>query len=338
VPETGVICCIAYVAYWHIASARGGAAAAWPLAARAQQQSALPVIGFLNGGSSWEYAQMADAFRKGLGETGYVEGRNVWIEYRWAEGRYERLPALAADLIRRQVVLIAANTPATPVAKAATTTIPIVFLTSNDPVAAGLVASLNRPGGNLTGVAVLNVQIGPKRLELLHEAVPAARVVALLNNPTHPTAEVQSRDMQAAARNLGLQLHVLHGTTERDLDTAFATLVQLRAGALIVGADSFFVNQSEELAGLALRHALPAISLLRDFVAAGGLMSYGGDLADAFRLMGVYSGRVLKGEKPADLPVQQETKFALIINLKTAKALGLTVPLPLLGRADEVIE
>jgi putative ABC transport system substrate-binding protein len=224
------------------------------------------------------------------------------------------------------------------VAKAATTTIPIVFLTSDDPVAAGLVASLNRPGSNLTGVAVLNVQIGPKRLELLHEAVPAARVVALLNNPTHPAAEAQSKDMQAAARSLGLQLHVLHASSERDLDAAFATLLQLRAGALIVGADAFFVNQSEQLAALALRHGVPTISLIREFAAAGGLMSYGGDLADAFRVMGVYSGRILKGEKPADLPVQQETKFALIINLKTARALGLTIPLPLLGRADEVIE
>jgi ABC-type uncharacterized transport system substrate-binding protein len=314
-----------------------GAAAVWPLAARAQQP-AMPVIGFLNGGSSWEYAQIADAFRKGLSETGYVEGRNVWIEYRWAEGRYERLPALAADLVRRHVTLIAANTAATPVAKAATTTIPIVFLVAADPVAAGHVASLNRPGGNLTGVALLNIEIGPKRLELIHELVPAARVVALLSNPANPNSERQSRSIEAAAHSLGLQLHVLHASSERDLDAAFATLAQLRAGALIIGADAFFINQSEQLGALALRHAVPAIALYREFVAAGGLMSYGGDLADAYRLMGVYAGRVLKGEKPADLPVQQETKFALIISLKTAKALGLTVPLPLLGRADEVIE
>src|SRR5215475_1217914 len=318
-------------------AALGGAVAAWPLAARAQQP-AMPAVGFLNGGSSWEYAQMADAFRKGLGETGYIEGRNVWIEYRWAEGRYERLPALAADLVRRQVSVIAANTPASPIAKAATTSIPIVFLTSADPVAAGLVASLNRPGGNLTGVAVLNVEVGPKRLELLHEAVPAASVVALLINPINPNSERQSKDMQAAARSLGLQLHALHASTERDFDTAFARLVQLRAGALIIGADAFFINQSEQLGALALRHAVPAISFYREFVAAGGMMSYGGDLIDAYRLMGVYGGRILKGEKPADLPVQQETKFALIINLKAAKTLGLTVPLPLLGRADEVIE
>jgi putative tryptophan/tyrosine transport system substrate-binding protein len=315
----------------------GGAAATWPLAARAQQP-ALPVIGFLNGGSSWEYAQIADAFRKGLEETGYVEGRNVWIEYRWAEGRYERLPALAADLVRRQVSVIAANTAATPVAKAATTTIPIVFITATDPVAAGLVASLNRPGGNLTGVGLLNVETGPKRLELLHEAVPAARVVALLNNPSNPNSERQLRELQAAAGTLGLELHALDARSERDFDTAFATLAQLRAGALIIGADAFFINQSEQLAALVLRHAVPAIFSYRDFVAAGGLMSYGGDLADGYRLLGVYSGRVLKGEKPANLPVQRETKFALIINLKTAKALGLTIPLPLLGRADEVIE
>src|SRR5262245_31719561 len=270
----------------------GGAAAAWPLAARAQQ-SALPVIGFLNGGSSWEYAQITAAFRNGLSETGYVEGRNVWIEYRWAEGRYERRPARAPDLVSRQVIAIAAHTPATPAAKAATTGIPIVFLTSTDPVAAGLVDSLNRPGGNLTGVALLNVDIGPKRLELLHELVPAANVVALLSNPTNPNSERQSRIMQAAARTLGLQLHVLHASTERDFDAAFATFVQLRAGALIVGADAFFINQSEQLGALALRHAVPAISFYREFVAAGGMISYGGDLRDAFPAWRQYDRRDL---------------------------------------------
>jgi putative ABC transport system substrate-binding protein len=314
-----------------------GAAAAWPLAARAQQAT-VPVIGFLNGASSWEYARNAAAFRQGLSETGYVEGRNVFVDYRWAEGHYDRLPELAADLVRRQVTVIAANTPAAPVAKAATMTIPIVFVTASDPVAAGLVGSLNRPGGNLTSVALLNVEIGPKRLELLHEAVPTATVIALLINPTNPNGDTQLRAMQSAARTLGLQLHVLHASTERELDPAFATLRQRRAEALVIGADGFFINQSEQLAALARRHAVPAMFLYREFVAAGGMMSYGGNLTDAFRLMGVYSGRILKGEKPSDLPVQQATKFQLIINLKTANALGLTVPLSLLGRADEVIE
>jgi putative ABC transport system substrate-binding protein len=315
----------------------GGAAAAWPVGAHAQQP-ALPAIGFLNGGSAWEYARLAAAFRQSLGETGYVEGRNVLVEYRWAEGHYERLPELAADLVRRQVMVITANTQAVPAAKAATTTIPIVFNSSADPVAAGYVASLARPGGNLTGVSSLSVEIGPKRLQLLHEMVPTATVIAALINPTNPNAEAQSSALQAAARDIGLQLHVLHASTERDFDTAFATLLQLRAGALVIGVDAFLINRSELLAALALRHAVPAIFLYREFVAAGGLMSYGGSNTDAYRLSGVYAGRILKGEKPADLPVLQATKFALIINLKTAKALGLTVPLPLLGRADEVIE
>jgi len=315
----------------------GGATAAWPLTAYAQQPT-MPVIGFLNGASAWEYAHMAAAFRQGLGETGYVEGRNVLVEYRWAEGRYERLPTLAAELVRRQVAVLVANTPAVPVAKAATTTIPIVFQTGADPVASGLVASLSRPGGNLTGVTGLNVELGPKRLELLRESVPTATAMALLVNPTNPNAGIQSRDLQAAARTLGLKLHVLHASTDRDFDRVFASLVELRAGALVIGPDGFFISRSEQLTALALRHAVPTISQYREFATAGGLMSYGGSQTDAYRLMGVYTGRILKGEKPANLPIQQATKVELIINLKTAKALGITMPLPLLGRADEVIE
>ena len=298
----------------------------------------MPVIGFLNSASPDLYAGRVRAFRQGLSESGYVEGRNVLVEYRWAEGHYERLPALAADLVRLPVAVIAANTPAVPVAKAATGTIPIVFIFGGDPVAAGLVASLNRPGGNLTGVTTLNVELGPKRLELMHELVPAATVIALLVNPTNPNAETLSRDMQAAARTLGLQVHILHASAERDFDMVFASLAQQRANALVIGPDAFFISRIEQLAELALRHAVPTISQYREFAAAGGLVSYGGSVADAFRLVGVYSGRILKGAKPADLPVQQATRVELIINLKTAKALGLKISLPLLGRADQVIE
>jgi len=314
-----------------------GGAVAWPFAVRAQQP-AMPVIGFLNSSSPDLYAYLVRAFRQGLSETGYIEGQNVAVEYRWAEGQYDRLPALAADLVRRQVAVIAANSPAAVAAKAVTTTIPIVFDSGTDPVQLGLVASLNRPGGNLTGVSNLNVELGPKRLQLLRELVPTAASIALLINPANRNAESLLQEHQVAARTFGLPLHVAYARTDRDLDTAFATLVQLRAGALVIGGDPFFVSRSNQLGALALRHALPAIFQTRKFAAAGGLMSYGGSLEDAYRLVGVYTGRILKGEKPADLPVQQSTKTELIINLKTAKALGITVPLPLLGRADEVIE
>src|SRR5262245_55537590 len=314
----------------------GGAAAAWPLAARAQQK--LPVIGFLNGGSAWEYAHLAAAFRQGLRETDFVEGPNVLVEYRWAEGHYERLPIMAADLVRRSVAVIVANSPAAVAAKAATTTIPIVFTTSTNPVELGFVASLNRPGGNLTGATTLGIELGPKRLELLHELIPTASSVALLVNPAGPTAEIQSKELAAAARTVGVQLHVLRASSESQLDTVFATLVQLQAGALVIGSDPFFTSRMEQLSALALRHAVPAIYQYREFVAVGGLLSYGASARDTYRLAGVYSGRILKGEKPADLPVQQSTKVELIINVKTAKALRLTVPPSLLARADEVIE
>jgi ABC-type uncharacterized transport system substrate-binding protein len=313
-----------------------GGVTAWPLAARAQQV-AMPVIGFLGDITPDRNA----AFRQGLGETGYVEGRNVAIEYRWSEGQYDRLPAMAADLVRRPVTVIAAmdGTPAALAAKAATTTLPIVFAVGVDPVEFGLVASLNQPGGNLTGITSLNVEVEPKRLELLHELVPTATSIGLLVNPTSLTlAETQSKNLQAAARTLGVQLHVLHASTERDFETVFATLFQLQLGALVIGGDVFFNNRAEQLAALSVRHAVPTIFQYRQFTAAGGLMSYGPSRTDSYHLAGVYIGRVLKGEKPADLPVQQLTKIELFINLKTAKTLGLTFPLTLLGRADEVVE
>jgi putative tryptophan/tyrosine transport system substrate-binding protein len=320
----------------------GSAAAAWPLAALAQQP-AMPVVGFLNAASPDLFAHVVRAFHLGLSETGYVEGRNVAIEYRWAENQYDRLPELAAELVRRRVSVITtgSSTLAALAAKAATTTLPIVFLMGSDPVQFGLVASLNRPGGNLTGITTLNLEMTPKRLQVLRELLPTMTIMAVLVNPTNApaTVETEVRQVQAAAHTLGLQMvQVLQASTERDLDSAFSTLIQRRAGGLVISADTFFSGKSVELAALASRHAVPTISPYRDFVTAGGLMSYGGSVTELYRLAGVYTGRILKGEQPADLPVQQVTKVQLAINLKTAKALGLTVPTSLIGRADEIIE
>jgi putative ABC transport system substrate-binding protein len=317
----------------------GGAAAVWPLAARAQQP-AMPVIGFLNSRAPGEVPELMAAIRQGLKDTGFVEGQNVVIEYRFAGNHYDRLPALAADLVHSQVAVIAApTTPAALAAKAATTTIPIVFSTAADPVRLGLVASLSRPRGNVTGTTQLGAEVAPKRLELLHELVPTASIMALLVNPANPTlAETQSREVLSAAHTRGLELHVLNASTERDFDGVFANLVQLRAGGLVIAADPFFTTQQEQLAALAAHHAVPAVYENREFAVAGGLMSYGASLADQYHLVGFYVGRILKGEKPGDLPVQQSAKVELFLNLKTAKALGLTFPLTLLGRADEAIE
>ena len=316
-----------------------GGAAAWPLAARGQQ-AAMPVIGLLGATSAQGFAAQLAAFRRGLAETGVVEGRDAVIEYRWAEDDYGRLPALASDLVRRQVAVIATmgGNAASVAAKAATRTIPVVFHGSVDPVEAGFVASLNRPGGNLTGVVSLNVDTGQKRLELIHELVPSASTIALLLNPTNVVAETQSKDLEAAARTLGVNLQVLRASTKGELEPAVAALNQLGVGGLVIGTDGFLVSRSADLAALTLHYAMPAIFQYRAFADAGGLMSYGGSITDSYRLSGVYTGRILKGEKPTDLPVQQATKVELIINLKTAEAFGLTVPLPLLGRADEVIE
>jgi ABC-type uncharacterized transport system substrate-binding protein len=316
-----------------------GGVAAWPVALRAQ--ASMPVIGFLGSESPALFASPLRFFRQGLREAGYVEGQNVAIEYRWAEGQNNRLPALAADLVRRQVNVIAApgTTPAALAAKAATTTIPIVFFTAGDPVALKLVASLNRPGGNITGMTSLGGELAPKRLELLHELMPTATVMALLVNPTNPAlANSTASQLQATAAILGLRLHVLHASTEGEFDSVFADLVRLRASALVIAIDSFFTGRRERLGALALRHRIPAIYQYLDFAAAGGVMSYGGSLAEPYHLVGVYTGRILKGEKPADLPVQQATKVELIINMKVAKAFGLEVPPGLLVRADEVIE
>jgi len=316
-----------------------GGAAAWPLAARAQQR-AMPVVGFVGSDSPDRWATQVRAFQQGLREVGYVEGGNVAIEYRWAEGQNERLSGLVIDLLRRPVsVLAVPGTPAALAAKVASTMVPIVFAIGADPVQIGLVASLKQPGGNVTGVVTLNVEIAPKRLELLHELFPTATNFALLVNPTNPAvAERVSKDVQAAARTLGIKLHVLRASSETELDTVLATAARLPAAGLVVCPDPFFSNRIEQLAALTIRHALPAVYEWREFTAAGGLLSYGNSRTDIFRQAGIYTGRILKGEKPADLPVQQATKVEMYINLKTARALGITIPLPLSGRADEIFE
>jgi putative ABC transport system substrate-binding protein len=315
-----------------------GGAAVWPIVARAQP--AMPVVGFLSSQAPDLPGPTVRSFHQGLAEAGYIEGRNVAIEYRWADGHYDRLPALAADLVRRKVTVIATTSgiPSAAAAKTATTTIPIVFSAGVDPVKAGLVASLNRPGGNITGVASLSVEVGPKRLQLLHEAVPAATTIGLLVDPANPNAETLSRDLVAAGRALRLQMHVLRASADREFAGVFEMLMQLHAGALMIGNDPFFTGRSATLAALALRYKLPAIYQYRDFADAGGLMTYGPSLPAIARQVGVYTGRVLKGEEPRDLPIQQITKLDLIFNLKTAKAFGLDIPATTLALADEVIE
>ena len=315
-----------------------GAAAGWPLAARAQQP-AMPVMGFLNSASPEPYAPMVAAFREGLKEVGYVEGRNVAIEYRWAEGQFDRLPSLAAHLIEQSVVVIVTfGFPATLAAKSATSTIPIVFITGGDPVNFGLVTSLNRPGGNVTGINMMLGALGPKRLELLHELVPAATTIGILINPNSPITDTHLALEQAAAREMGQQVIVGRASAKDDLDAAFAMFAERAAGALIINDDPFFTTSGQQLVALAARHRLPAIYYQRPFTTWGGLMSYGPSMMDTYRQAGIYAGRIMKGEKPADLPVQQPTKFELVINLGTAKALSLTVPDKLLALADEVIE
>ncbi len=314
-----------------------GGLLAIPLGARSQNSS-IPVIGFLSGQSPGPYAPYVAAFRKGLSETGYVEGKNVAIEFRWAESHPDRVPALAADLVRHQVAVLFATGGTAREAKAATATIPIVFTTGNDPVEGDLVASLAHPGGNATGVSFVPAELAAKRLELLHQLVPNATVIAMVLNPGFVNAESRARKVQEAARSFGLQLHVLSARTEQEIDAAFATLAKLRAGALLVDSDPFFNTRRDQLAALAARYAVPAIYDVRETVVAGGLMSYAGSIPEAFRQAGIYTGRILNGAKPADLPILQPTKVELVINLRTAKTLGLTIPQSLLLRADEVIQ
>jgi putative ABC transport system substrate-binding protein len=312
-------------------------AAAWPLAARAQQV-AVPIVGFLNGSSAWESAHIVGAFRQGLSEVGYVDGRNVAMDYRWAEGHYDRLSALAADLVRRQVAVIACNTPAAIAAKAATTTIPIVFSSGTDPIRLGLVSSLNKPGGNVTGVSFFSVMLEAKRLGLLRELVPTAAAFAVILNPQFPDFEAQANEIQEAGRRLGVPIQILRASSEREIDLAFAKLTELRAGGLLVGADPFLYSQRDYIVGLAARSGVPAIYEQRENAVAGGLASYGTNITDAYRQAGIYTGRILNGEKPGELPVLQPTKFELVINLKAAEALGLAIAPGVLAIADEVIE
>ena len=318
----------------------GGATAAWPLTARAQQASRMPVVGFLNAAIADHYKKFTNEFRRGLREMGFVEGQNVLVEYRWPQGYYERLPELAADLISRRVAVIAAtSTPAALAAKKATTTIPIVFTTGGDPVQLGLVTNIARPGGNVTGATQIALELGPKRVELLHQLVPKATVVALAVNPNNPAvAEVQIRDAQDAARSLGLQLEILRASTEEEFDKAVANLPQRVGGLVIAGGDSFFLSETAKLAAITVRHKVPAIFHGPEFAAAGGLLSYGGSVAASYHLAGIYTGRILTGEKPGDLPVQRSSKVEIFINLKTAKALGVTISQGLLISADEVFE
>jgi len=315
----------------------GGAAIAWPLAVRAQQPT-MPVIGFLSAVSPGPYVQYLAAFRRGLGQTGFIEGRNVVVEYRWAEGERGRLPALAAELVRRRVDVIVATGASVAAAKAATATIPIVALFGGDPVEEGLVGGLSRPGGNVTGVGLFAYSLGPKRLELLRELVPAAKLIAALVNPTNRAARGDRRDVEAAARAIGQRIDVLEASSESDFESAFASMARRATDAVLVMADPLFNNRRESLIALAERHAIPAIYEWREFTEAGGLMSYGSSLTEAQRQLGLYSGQILKGTPPAELPVQLAVKIELVINLRTAKGLGLTVPISLLGRADEVIE